>query len=235
MREVFRSMRVRLLAGASALLLAGLTVAMEIPIGAQQRATPTVAEQEAAFRQGGLHAAARLGGSYKRTIPISQPNAPSDLLDLVRLAQHIVVATVDTNRSQLVEGGRSIVLITRLNIQRTLKGGLGETASVVTPGGQITFSDGSVATVRASGAVWPGLGDRDVWFLQRATGEVVDSEAPTPIFEPLFGPLGVYPLFWNDRTVIAAGLHPTPLANRVLRMKLTSEAFVTYIEGVLKR
>lgn len=218
--------------------LVALILVLGIPGRAQERSTQKLnaqqAQQDEAFRKGGLQAAARIVGSYTRVVPAVEPNAPAGLEELVKLSEHILVASVETSGSHLVEGGRSIVLLSNLKVERSLKGSVGEAVLVAVPGGQVTFSDGSQATMRQTGVLWPSLGQRDVWFLQRAAGELTKlSEGDVHV--PAFGPLGVYQLYYNDKVIIPRGLYRTYLANSVLRMRLTSEAFLNRIDQLVRR
>jgi hypothetical protein len=123
-------------------------------------------QQLEAFRQGGLLAAARVGGGFIDRRHGSEVVVES-LRDLVSASSAILTGAVVARQAKLVNDGRAIVTDFKVNVEGSLKGHLrpGAPVSVRVTGGRVMFNDGTWAETRTDGFQLPKEGERFTWFL----------------------------------------------------------------------
>ena len=124
-------------------------------------------------------------------------------------------------------------MVYEVRVERAFKGTLPPVVPVVLPGGQVTFTDGSRATVRAKGFFLPGIGERDVWFLQMADPES-SRLAGGQAFAPSYGPLGVYQLRDDGSRVVPRGLYRSHLAKVIFKLNLNATEFLSAVQQAVR-
>jgi len=129
---------------------------------------PLAARQLRALDSEGLHAAAKITGSY-----VSKDRAPGGLVkDLPTLARNvstIIIGVVRDGSVHLSGNGRAVVTEYPVIVESSIKGGLtaGQQIMVDLRGGRITFADGTWAETTPWNFKFdhPKPGDRAVFFL----------------------------------------------------------------------
>ena len=121
---------------------------------------------QAAFRQGGLKAAAAAsGGQYAATTEwISEVAHTLD--SLVEQSDVVLVGELVENLAHLSASGEYITTDFRMTVERSLKGRVLPKSTVVfqVMGGKVVFEDGSSAVIETRGFVRPNTGARVVIF-----------------------------------------------------------------------
>lgn len=193
--------------------------------------------QGAAYRTGGLKAAAALTGSAIRNLHVGFSGRPYGREDLLTQTVLVVVGRPVSNVSRLTADGMDIMLEYRVQPTSVLKGTRSlRDITVVIPGGRVSFPDGSWAQVNTPGFMWPLPKHEYLWCLKPASGETyakLQRDSSTGIvYEPAYGPLGIYSL--TTDFVRPSGGRGSPLASEVLRARMDREAFLQWISAAIK-
>jgi len=189
------------------------------------------------YRQGGLAAAAAAAGSYVRTVPYRPREPPSTLGELVKLSEVICIGVAYSNRSYLVQQGRSISMVLEVHCSDVLKGTLERPmVNIVIPGGRVAFGQ-AIAEVKVLDFPLPTMNSRTVWFLQRAAAENATlprtDNTNSTMFEPSSGPLAIYDL--ELKRVRPNGASRTRLAKRITAQRLSGITFVDAVRTAIQR
>ena len=178
-------------------------------------------KQAAAFKRGGLEAAAAVTGSYSHRAEDRWEGDPLTLKELADVSAMIVIGTPHRATCHLTRDGRSIETAFVVDLETIVKGEGGfSSVTVFTPGGKIGFADGSTAEVKTPGFLRPQMQHRAVWFLKQRAGEGYTLSR---------GRLGVYDLDLDASRrafVVAAGGFDTPLGRHVIDDRLSPAQFV---------
>jgi hypothetical protein len=206
----------------------------------QQAAEPSgtiKVTQEEYYKKGGLRAAASVTGSYTRSERQYWDGDPATLKELADLSHVIVIGKWDTARCELTSDGRSITTVHSVVVESTLKGEREPTILEVSlPGGKAQFEDGSTSEVITPGFARPQIARRVLWFLRREGVKVAGPRnANESRYTTTRGPLGVFDLEPEGRRFVApAGAFSGPLAQRLLRQRLSPEAFVNAVTEAVR-
>ena len=167
----------------------------------QQRNPPEIEVQQlAALNKQGIHAAARVNGKFIAAVGFDRDKQkdPLTFSDLRDASDLVFVGRVLSNRSVLSANQKAIETHYEVRIDTLIKGPtkLGQ-VTVVTPGGRLQFSDGTMAQMNTPGFARPMTNHEGLWFLTGA------EDSPRP-FSLTSGPLGVY-LIIKDRVAPTGG------------------------------
>jgi len=142
------------------------------------------------LQQGGtLHdAALAAGGAFSASYwHNSGWTTFSDLKGIVKASNIIVIGNALDNVGRLSKDQRDIQSVYTIRIERVMKGGHlrpGENINIITPGGRVSFPDGTMATLRYSNFPRMLNGGRYLLFLLRSeNGEYYPTGSQNGIFE----------------------------------------------------
>lgn len=196
------------------------------------------ARQARAFRKGGLKAAAGIGGVAIRNVPVAFPNGGPDTIDQI-LSDSIFVGSgvVESNTSRLTKDGRDIKLEYKIRVTEVFKGqDPTDELTIVISGGRVSFPDGSWAQVNTPGFVWPLPGREYLWCLRPSTLDRYEQLGRQPnsgfLYEPVHGPLGVFPL--TGPFVKPSGAPRTRIAIALMRAQMSRESFLQSVRQAVR-
>jgi hypothetical protein len=182
------------------------------------------AREDAAFKTGGLRAAATISGNYVRRIAVDV-GGPASLVQFVSYSHAIIIGRPVRSVGRVVLDGTSINLFDTVNVERILKGNVASTVTVVLPGGRVSFPDGSIAELKAPDFKKPALDGLYLWFLRTAAHSVIQGNESVIsnnfAFVPSYGPLGIFDM--STDLAEPASLYSTWFG-RDLRIKGTTTA-----------
>ncbi len=150
-----------------------------------------------------LHEAARMAGGHYKTLRVNTdgPLAYVDLKALARASSEILVGTAVKNECKLSSDGRSISTHYEVRVEEKFKGRFrpGDVITVVLPGGEIGWDDGTTARIST-----PDFHKmiNDMRYLLYLQGKPQGSE-----FNTTGGSQGVV-LLKDDGTVVPFAHHP---------------------------
>ena len=181
-----------------------------------------------ALHREGLRSAAAVTGSYVGEAEAAEWGSPSSLQALVASSEVVVVARVVHNRAYLTRDELSILTHYSAAVEEVVKGSLkvGQSISLIIPGGRVGFPGGSWAQLNLKGFIRPYDGQAYVLFLRPAASLYGREEGVGPdSYMPIFGPLGVYHMV-DDKPIFPAGSLRTPLGSSIVRARLAPRAFI---------
>lgn len=104
----------------------------------------------AAIRKGGLREGARIKGHYVAT-DLVNGWLMYDLESLANSSVAIIIGTPSSASSRLTASGDGIITEYKISVDQVFKGNLtGKELSLITPGGKVTFEDGTSAEIRTT-------------------------------------------------------------------------------------
>src|SRR5918996_897524 len=123
--------------------------------------------QQLAVRLHGLHAAAKITGSFVGPVDFHNEVVAMDLETLIHDSTVILVGQIGDNRCRLSADERRITTDYNVTVLETLKGtvAVGDSVIVSLPGGKVVFEDGTWAELLPNEYRMPQMGERYVLFL----------------------------------------------------------------------
>lgn len=186
MNKVVRSCVVSFAVAAVLALALSPAASVSISAAAEQGAERGAAEraaQDEAFRRGGYPAAAKVTGSYVRTVTNREQAQFASLQELVAASDLIVVGRVAGNKGVLTPRGDSIRTHYRVQIESVLKWserGKRPTSIVVSViGGRASLSGGEVIEEQITSFVRPATGEKVVLMLNQIPLQAVPAGVDT--------------------------------------------------------
>jgi hypothetical protein len=202
---------------------------------AQNSETGASARQREARKVGGLRAAAAVTGSYRTEERLPSAGGPAYLEELADLSTAIIVGSAERNVCRLDSSGDSISTVYTVRVESVSKGTVteGQAITVKVPGGKVGFGDGTWAEVITPGFLPPQPHQRYVWFLREVSTDEHTAIRPqeSGVFRLSQGSVSLYNLA-PDRApyVLPSGDLKSPLAARMMRAKLSPEAFLELVQ-----
>jgi hypothetical protein len=192
----------------------------------QQTPSDVQRAQAMAFNRGGLREAATVTGSFERVVAVYR-GSPVSLHQLISFSNAIVIGSTVSNHGVLIESGRSIETELVVSVEETLKGSIGRpSVTVILPGGRVGFPGGSWAQVGVRGFRRPERGRKYLFFLRQARNQM---------FEPAFGPVGVFDITEADALARPAGGHDTSFSAGLRSDRLSNSVFLAQVRGAVVR
>lgn len=161
-------------------------------------------------------AARKAGGTYRRSMEVNSWMVAPTLEALAEKSEAIVIADVVSTTPLLADDQSYISTVSTFSVNEVVKGEVKAATllRVVTPGGRMTFSDGSTAEIVTPGLDQLKVGSRYALFLERMESVMPSEHVPVATkgaFVPTLGPQGVFEM---TRTGIRAQGRPSdPLKN----------------------
>lgn len=212
------------------------------------RRAPTLQDQQELrrqqieeFRRNGLHAAARITGSFRHTISYPSEGGPVSLAELVQASDGIAVGATNANVCRPTRDGRSIITIYEVKIEFALKGSFapGSSISLIVLGGQVGFPDGTTARLDTPGFSRPTAPLRRIFFFHAGPEGVTEGNETYLVkgqgFVPTSGPLGIYDLSGSHGMFVnPSGNFRNPMATAIGKAKLTPPEFLDEVRNILQ-